>query len=161
MQRGPKRVGPLLQESVFHSLLITLWHQRVSGGVGWVAKKLFIAKTHNCKSMCQNGASSQLSYTCIYLLLAKTDIILSQCRPKKKYLYIQVYFYPICYFSRSSVVSLICSLSTSKLEVSPFQERCAMLPSQGLLSSSYGINFMIFQPILLQHTQNQSNCIIL
>ena len=29
MQRRPKRVGPLMQESVFDSLLITLWNRRL------------------------------------------------------------------------------------------------------------------------------------
>ena len=39
------------------------------------------------------------------------------------------------------------------LEVPPSQERCAMLKSQGLLSSFYVVNIMIFQPFQLQHTQ--------
>ena len=44
-------------------------------------------------------------------------------------------------------------LCISALEVPPSQERCAMWKSQGLLSSFYVVNLMIFQPFLLQHTQ--------
>ena len=45
-----------------------------------------------------------------------------------------------------------------RLEVPPSQERCAMLKSQGLLSSFYVVNITIFQPFFLQHTQKSIKC---
>ena len=40
-----------------------------------------------------------------------------------------------------------------RLQVPPSKERCAMWKSQRLVSSSYVVNLIIFQPFLLQHTQ--------
>ena len=45
------------------------------------------------------------------------------------------------------------SLFNRDLRVPPSQERCAMYESKVLFSSSYVVNFMIFMPFLLQHTQ--------
>ena len=45
------------------------------------------------------------------------------------------------------------NLDQVSIEISPSQERCAIVKSQGLLSMSYVVNIMIFQPFLLQHTQ--------
>ena len=115
-------------------------------------RRIFVVNTGRFRSMsifCQEQIElPSQSAKCNY-----TEAFLDAAHLKQFYAYFiiqRIMLNEIYYVNKAA---LNCFPIEQLLEAPPSQERCAIYECQGLLSSSYVVNFMIFYPFLHQHTQ--------